>query len=549
MLLTRRDLVRSGAVLTLPVAGLVLDQRPSAAAPRLPRNPFTLGVASGDPRPDGFVIWTRLAIKPLASDGRGGMPRRNYRVRFQVASDPSFRRVVREGKVTATPEWGHSARKVVTGLAPGREYWYRWRIHGYGSGKGRAVTAPATDAMPAQLRVVQMSCSNWAMGYFTAYRHAAAERPDLMVHLGDYIYEYGRHAGQLRPVVGGRCTSLADFRRRYALYRTDPDLRAAHAAAPWLVIPDDHEVENNYAGLDPTLPKTDFAAFRARAYKAWFENQPVRWASEPRGHLVRMHRRVQWGRLAGFHLLDTRQHRSDQVCDPIGDCEEGADPSRTMLGPAQGSWLARGLATSPYRWDLIGQQVFFSRRFVDNGRYHGYLADSWDGYRHSQQELLDMLQPSEAGPGPRNPVILTGDTHAAWHSEVKADWDDPDSATVASEIGCTSISSGHDGYDSDGSHPFMQDNPHLKFHNALRGYSLLTVGPDQLQVDYRVVDRVTSPGSPMWTRASLVVPDRDTVPEMVEDMEPAPTAERVERAPDNPARATLREELGIGLDQ
>lgn len=523
--LTRRTLVRSGAVLTVPVAGLVLDQRPTAAAPRLRRNPFRLGVASGEPGPGGFVIWTRLATRPLAEDGRGGIPRRTYSVRFQVATDPGFRNVVREGRAKATPTLGHSARVVVNGLSPGREYWYRWRIHGHVSQVGRAVTAPAPHHTPALLKVVAMSCSNFATGYFTAYRHAADEGADLMVHLGDYIYETGPRSVDIRPVASDKCTTLTDFRLRYAQWRTDPDLRRAHAASPWLVTFDDHEVENDYAGLDGGTT-TGFAGLRARAYQAWFENQPVRWFSRPEKHHIRAHRRVGWGALANLHLLDTRQYRSPQVCGDIDVCDEFEDPSRTMLGAAQTTWLADGLAHSPHRWDLLAQQIIFSRRLVDNGSDYGYVSGTWDGYRHSQQQVVDMLQPSAAGPGPRNPVVLTGDSHAAWLNLVKADWDDPGSGTLAAEIGCTSITSGRDGHDGDGTHPFMADNPHVTFHNNLRGYSLLSLQPDEMTIDYRVVDRVVVRDSPVRTRRRYVVRDGEPTPELVHDAAPGGSGAR-----------------------
>ena len=534
--------MRSGAVITVPAAGLALDQRPTAAAPRLRRNPFRLGVASGDPRPGSVVIWTRLATHPLAADGRGGMPRRTYHVRYQVATDPGFRQVIRDSTAPAGPDWGHSVRAVITGLAAGREYWYRWRLHGHVSAVGRTVTAPGPTLMPAQLRIAQMCCSNYAAGYFTACRRAAEDQPDLVIHLGDYIYENGPRADDTRLVAGDKCRTLADFRLRYAQTRTDPDIRAAQAAAPWLVTADDHEVENNYFGSDPGPA---LRTLMANAYRAWFENQPVRRFCRPQDHTIRMHRSIAWGALANLHLLDTRQHKDARVCGPVGDCEEGADPSRSMLGEQQTAWLADGLAQSPHRWDVLAQQLFFGRRFVDDGIDYGYMADTWDGYRYNQQQVVDMCGPSDAGPGPRNAVVLTGDTHAAWLSDVKADWDDPGSATVATEIGCTSISSGRDGYDSDGTHPFMAENPHIRWHNNLRGYCLLTIRPDELAVDYRVLDSVVTRGAPVWTRAGFVIPDREAAAVLVQDAQPPPTSDRVRRAPRDPARATVRQETGL----
>jgi alkaline phosphatase D len=540
--LTRRTAIGSGLALTSAV--LLADQRPSAATPRLPRSPFTLGVASGDPRPDGFVLWTRLALSPLELDGRGGMPARDYSVRFQVATDRRFTHVVRDRSVAAVPEWGHSARVRVTGLRPGREYFFRWMIDGYRSQVGRAVTAPAAGTMPTRLRIAQVTCSGFAPGYFTAYRDVAAQRPDLVVHLGDFIYEFAPRSTDVRPPLSGKCRTLEDFRLRYAQTLSDVDLHRARAVAPWLVTFDDHDVENDYAGLISEYATLDFPAIRAAAYQAWFENHPVGWGCQPQAGAVAMRRRVRWGELAQLHLLDTRQFRSDQVCGRVGDCPDRLDPSRSILGAAQTGWLAKGLATSPHRWDLLAQQVFFSRRLVESGGTSGYMSDAWDGYAHDQAEVVGMLGPSASGPGPRNPIVLTGDTHAAWLSRVKADWGDPGSATVATEIGCTSITSAGDGYDGDGTHPFMVDNPHLEFYNALRGFSLLTLDPTRLAVDYRVVDRVRVPDAPAWTRARFVVPDREAAPVAVSARRPPADAARVRRAPQNLARATLREELG-----
>ena len=543
--ISRRAVLGSGMALAVPAA-IVTDQRPTAAAPRLAQDPFTLGVASGDPRPDGFVIWTRLAPTPLAGDGRGGMPARDYVVKWQVATDQAFTRVVRQGSAAATPTWGHSARAVVTGLSPRRQYWYRWRLDDHVSPVGRCLTAPAPGSSPSRLLVAQLSCANFAAGYYTAYGDAALQRPDLVVHLGDYIYEMGPRSGDLRPPPSGKCRTLADFRRRYAQAHTDPDLQQAHAMSPWLVSFDDHEVEDNYAGEVSDLGTPDFARLRSNAYRAWYENQPVSSVHAPRSDgSVRMFRRVTWGDLATLHVLDTRQYRSDQVCGKVGDCTERTDPARSILGAEQTAWLGKGLATSPQRWDLLAQQVFFSRRYVDSSATRtGYFNDSWDGYAVSQQQVVGMMGPTAQGPGPRNAVVLTGDTHASWLSRVKSDWTDPSSATVGTEIACTSITSAGNGYDGDGTHPFMAKNPHIEFYNALRGYCLLDIGRDALTADYRVVDRVRDLDGWAWTRARYVIPDRESTPVQVAAVEPAPSAPRVRRAPDDLARATIREEMG-----
>jgi alkaline phosphatase D len=541
--ISRRAVLGSGVALAVPTA-LVVDQRPTAAAPRLPRNPFALGVASGDPRPDGFVIWTRLVQSPLAPDGKAGMPAREYVVSYEIATDQAFTRVVRRGSAVATPTWGHSARAVVTGLSPGRPYWYRWKLDNHLSTAGRSVTAPAPGAMPSRLLVAQLSCANYAAGYYTAYADAALQRPDLMVHLGDYIYDFGPRTNDLRPPPTGKCRTLSDYRLRYTQAHLDPDLQLAHSTSPMLVTFDDHEVEDNYAGLDSDVGTPNFPAVRANAYRAWYENSPVSSACRPGSDgSVRMRRRVPWGRLAAVHLLDTRQYRSDQVCGGVGDCAGRTDPARSILGAEQTAWLGKGLATSPYRWDLLAQQVFFSRRLVDSANRSGYFNDSWDGYADSQQQVISMMGPTAAGPGPRNPVVLTGDTHASWLSRIKADWADPGSATVGTEVACTSVTSAGNGYDGDGTHPFMAKNPHIEFYNALRGYCLLSIRPDRMTVDYRVLDHVRTDDGWAWTRARFVLPDRQSVPVQTADNDPARSAPRVRRAPDDLAEATIREEL------
>ncbi|HWO64160.1 MAG TPA: alkaline phosphatase D family protein, partial [Umezawaea sp.] len=331
----------------LLVGGLALTAL-SAGSSRL-MDPFTLGVASGDPTPDSVLLWTRLAPVPLAEDGMGGMPSRAVEVAWELARDERFRAVVRRGTEWARPELGHSLHVDVVGLEPGREYFYRFATGGHVSRTGRTRTAPAPWTVGTPLTMAFASCAQYEHGYFTAYRRLAEDEPELVLHLGDYQYEYesGVHVapnGNVRGVEGPRTVTLANYRQRYAQYKSDADLQAAHAVAPWSVVWDDHEVDDNWAGLvysKPEKPQPDFLARRMAAFQAYYENMPIR--EVPRGVGLRLYRRVKWGELATFHMLDTRQYRDDQACgDGIKVCDERLDPGRTILGAEQESWLLEG---------------------------------------------------------------------------------------------------------------------------------------------------------------------------------------------------------------
>ena len=540
---TRRTLLRGGAAVALVPAGVIVGTRPSAAAPPLPREPFTLGVASGDPAPDGFVIWTRLAPDPLVDTGRGGMPASDYQVPWQVAADEAFTDVVRAGVATARPEAAHSVHVEVAGLQPGREYWYRFRQGAWRSPVGRSLTTPPRGASVASMTMAFVSCSSYQHGYFTAYRHLAAERPDLVLHLGDYQYEGPANHGD-RSHLGGETVSLADYRRRYAQYKTDPDLQAAHSVAPWLPVWDDHELDNNYAGTLSERPaeQSTFLQRRADAYQAYYENMPLRRRSVPRGIDLQLYRRVSWGDLATFHMLDTRQYRDDQACgDGYKSCPDAFAPGRSLPGWEQERWLLDGFRDSTAAWDVLGQQVFFGRRDANaDPAVEQVSMDAWDGYDASRQRLVTGMQDA----GVRNPVVVTGDVHAHWASEVYRDQDDPDSGVVASEFVTSSITTGGDGYDkADGQHPWAAYNPNLQFWTNLRGYVSTTITPGRMTVDHRCVRTVTTPGSDVFTRARFVVEDgvrgmQQTVDDPLVAARFAPPSDR------QIIEDTLREETG-----
>ncbi|MGW0810090.1 alkaline phosphatase D family protein [Nonomuraea sp. NPDC002799] len=510
----------AGAAAAIPVTAAHADPDPAAetaqglASRGLRTDPFTLGVASGDPDHEGFVLWTRLAQEPLAEDGFGGMPQRLFPVLWQVCSDERGRRVVRSGVSVAAPEWGHSVHVEVRGLSPDREYWYRFRVGPYVSPIGRTRTAPHPLSYGGALAMAFVSCAQYEHGYFTSYRRLAEECPDLILHLGDYQYEYTRNTytipgGNVRDHEGPETETLAGYRQRHAQYKADADLQAAHAAAPWLVVWDDHEVDNNWADEvpeKPEVPQPGFLARREAAFRAYYENMPLRRTSIPRGIDMQLYRRVQWGRMATFHMLDTRQYRDDQGCgDGYRDCPAAVDPARSITGAPQEEWLLDGFRHSRAQWDILGQQVFFAQRDNNAGPAKVTSQDSWDGYVASRQRITQGWVDAQV----RNPVVLTGDVHAHWASDLKLDYDDPTGPTVGSELVATSISTGGNGGDSDpGTHPFLAINPHLKFYNNQRGYVLTKIERAAMTADFKVVPQVQTPGSEVYTRATFVVEDR-----------------------------------------
>ncbi|MBL7259014.1 alkaline phosphatase D family protein [Paractinoplanes lichenicola] len=513
MALSRRTLLLSSAAAGVAGAATTWPLAAAAAPHRGPlrADPFTLGVASGDPEPDGFVIWTRLAPAPVAEDGLGGMPARVVPVEWQLAADERFRKIVRRGVTAARPESAHAVHVELGHLLPGREYFYRFRAEGYVSPVGRTRTAPPLWATGGTLAMAFASCSQYEHGYFTAYRHLAADEPDIVLHLGDYQYEYeaGGYTipgGNPRDHAGPETVTLANYRQRHAQYKADPDLQAAHAVAPWAVVFDDHEVENNWADEAPEQPDPNFLARRAAAFQAYYENMPLRRTSIPRGIDMQLYRRLHWGRLATFHMLDTRQFRDDQACgDGYKDCADAYDPARSITGERQEKWLLDGFRRSSARWDILGQQVFFGQRDNNSGPQVVTSMDSWDGYAASR----DRITRGWVDAGVRNPVVLTGDVHAHWADELKLDYADPTSRTVGTELVCSSITSTGDGADvPSGRHPWAAWNPHLRFYNNQRGYVRTRITPDSLTADFRVLPYVTTPGAPVHTRATFVVEDR-----------------------------------------
>ena len=506
--MTRRQLLNAAWKLGATAVVAAAPVTRVLAQPAFSRYPFSLGVASGDPGPGSLALWTRLAPEPLAD---GGMPRANVEVAWEVSSTERFDRPVRRGVTIARPELGHSVHVEADGLEPYREYFYRFVAGGEVSMTGRAMTAPADDQHVERLRFAVCGCSQYETGYFTAYRHLADERVDFVFHTGDYIYEgAGNHARTpfVRAHHGPEIYSLDDYRARHAQYKQDPDLQAVHASAAFVVSWDDHEVDNDYAGdIDERdTPAEVFLLRRAAAYQAFFEHMPLRPSQFPAGPRLQLYRRLRFGRHIDFSVLDTRQYRSDQACGHGGatDCGAATAEARSILGQPQERWLFEQLGNVRARWTVIGQQVpTFAR---DNGPDAPpgtrFSMDKWDGYTSSRRRLFNRLVETRAP----NPVILSGDVHAHYASDLKLDFADERSKTVGVELTNSSITSGGDGSEVGPNWDRLQQrNPHITFHSNRRGYISCAATTATLRADFKVVDYVTSPGSPLRVARSLVV--------------------------------------------
>jgi alkaline phosphatase D len=479
--LSRRAIVRAGVGL----AGTALV-RPFAAQPAFASNPFTLGVASGYPEPNAIVLWTRLAPEPLSPEG--GMPAAAVAVDWEIAADERFQRIVRSGTARAAPEWAHSVHVEAKGLEPGREYWYRFTSGDARSPAARLRTAPAPGAL-GKLRLAVASCQYYEQGYYAAYRAIAADDLDLVVHVGDYIYEQ-RGIARVRSHDAAEAYTLDDYRYRYALYKSDPDLQAAHAACAWMVASDDHEVDNDYAG-DASVdqePVERFLARRAAAYRAYYEHMPLPRRLRPQGPHQRLYAERAFGGLVALHMLDGRQFRSPQACGPgalVVPCAELYQTQRTMLGAAQERWLQSALSSSRARWNLLGQQTLLAHFDQSGDAERQYWADGWNGYPAARARLVDFLAERRIA----NPVVLSGDIHAFLVNDVNRRADDPATPIVATELVTTSISSAaRPQADFD---RWLPENPNVRLARSdHRGYLRLAVDAQRLRADLVAVDDV-----------------------------------------------------------
>lgn len=479
------------------------------AQPHFADDPFSLGVASGYPTPSGFTLWTRLAPQPLTPGG--GMPNAPVKVRWEIARDEQFRHVVQRGDALAEPGWAHAVHVDVSGLPSGHAYCYRFSAGDAVSATGRTRTAPAADASPKVLRLALASCQHYEHGYYAAYRHMLNDDLDLVVHVGDYIYEGSWGPLKVRTHAGPDPHTLDEYRIRYACYKRDRDLQRAHAAYPWLGVWDDHEVENDYA-RDRSQYSADTAAFlarRAAAYRAYYEHLPLPARMRPAADGMRIYTTATWGRLAQIALLDTRQYRSyapcwETVLDEFGRaCGAREDPAATLLGAAQEQWLDDALAHSNARWNLVAQQVLMARSDLFPGPREQLPRQSWDGYPAARTRLFDSF----ARHAVTNPVVLSGDVHSFWVNDLRRDFLQPATPPVAAEIVTTSISS-YGGADDRYINEVRRDAPHVKFATArFRGYARLNVTPARTECDLRAVVRVQDPETRGFTLSSWLIDD------------------------------------------
>ncbi|WBB68965.1 alkaline phosphatase D family protein [Micromonospora sp. WMMD812] len=517
--LDRRTLLRvAGASAgTAVLAGATL----AAAGPaHAADGAFRHGVASGDPLPDGILLWTRLTPTEEAQPGSGAGP--DVDVTWQVSTDPDFAAVVASGSLRTGPARDHTVKVAATGLTGATTYWYRFGYAGVWSPTGRTMTAPPAEADIDRLRLGVVSCSNWEAGYFAAYRHLA-ERGDLnlVVHLGDYLYEYGSGEFDAGGTVvravqpGHEVLSLADYRIRHALYKTDPDLQALHAALPWVITWDDHEVANDQwsGGAENHTPGTEgpFADRLAAARQAYFEWMPVR-----TGEDGAIYRRLRFGRLAELSMLDLRTYRSQQASGNAVD-----DPGRTITGDGQMGWLKAGLAASTAKWKLVGNPVMIAR--IDVGALPAWLlgplgtllgvpqngvvlnGDQWDGYNADRNELVDHLRAT----GTRDVVFLTGDIHTSWANEVTTRATGQNNPAAA-EFVVPSVTSDNvndflglpagNPLSALGAGLVRSTNPHVRWTELDgHGYGVLEVTRDRCRMDwYHLADRTRATTSSRW---------------------------------------------------
>lgn len=496
------------------------DSLPGQQTTKFSSNPFKLGIASGDPLPDGVVLWTRLVDDALTSlpttEGMKGIGkvitkaavRVPISVDWRVATDDKMKNVVKKGKAVAASDLAHSVHVEVDGLKPNRDYWYQFNVGNEESPVGRTRTAPAPAEKLDHLNFAFASCQSYEAGYYTAYEHMVRENLDLIVFLGDYIYENGPNPKGIRQHSGPEIFNLTDYRNRYLQYKSDPLLQKAHAYAPWIVTWDDHEVDNDYAGdiHERHDPRDQFLERRANAYQAYYEHMPLRIGSKPKGSAMQLYRRVNFGGLADFYVLDTRQFRNEQPCGrgTKPQCADALDSKRTIMGDAQTKWLLDGLDKSKTKWNVLANQVMFAKVDFKPGPDYGESMDKWGGYETSRKTVMEFIAKRK----PSNPVVITGDVHSNWTFDLKEKWFDEKSATLGSEFVGTSISSSGDGRDKlDITDQELAENPHLKFFNAQRGYVKCSVTQKEWRTDYRILPYVTRPGANISTRASFVIED------------------------------------------
>lgn len=478
-----------------------------ARGPRWQTNPFSLGVASGQPQPDSVVLWTRLNIAEVDA----AIKAQSVTVVCQVFADESLRQSVKQWRVQTDASRAHSVHVLAQGLQPGRTYWYRFICGSATSPTGRARTSPGIHAAVDRLRIALASCQHYEQGYFVAHREMAQSDLDLVLFVGDYIYESSNAQYRIRKHLGGVPMSLDEYRERHAQYKSDVDLKACHAAHTWVMTWDDHEVVNDYANdLDRNFsdPKV-FLQRRAAAYQAYFEHMPLRLGPNPdNASQMRIHDRMSWGCLADLWTLDCRQYRDHQACpDPmrgggrvVMGCDTLADSSRTMLGMAQEKWLSEGLTRSSGRWKLVAQSTQMSSSGVNTPLGRSTFTDGWDGYPHARTRLLQSIAQAKV----ENVVLLGGDVHMNVAAQLRLVPNDERTPIIASELVTTSVTSR--GLSETLLAQIRNSNPDILYARAdERGYTLLEVRPEALTTEFRTTPNPARADGLMTTQSKWLV--------------------------------------------
>ena len=499
----RRTLLRMASALAASAIFAPLVSCATRTPPRFSYDPFALGVASGSPRADSVVLWTRL----VPDAATGALPEENIELKWEIAHDEKFRDIAQHGAVLATPESGHSVHAEISGLESARWYWYRFMAGDAVSAVGRTRTAPAPGAVHQRLRFAIASCQHYEYGYYGAYRHMAREDIDLVAFLGDYIYESSISRDFVRKHDAGEPRTLDEYRARYALYKRDADLQRMHATAPWILTWDDHEVDNDYANdraedLDP-----DFLVRRAAAYRAYYEHMPLALRALPRGPDALMYDSYAFGDLAHFFVLDDRQYRAYHACprpgrgggNVVDNCAERHATGRTMLGTAQEAWLKQGLALSRAKWNVLAQQTLMAQLDRRAAPARGFSTEGWDGYTDARARLLGDIAQIK----PSNPLVISGDVHCNWVADLKVDFDDPAAPVVATEFCGTSIT-------ANGPNPQqiatnIKKNPHIRYGNGSRGYITVELTAERCIAAIRGLANVKQADSPIDTLATFAV--------------------------------------------
>ncbi len=509
---SRRTFAAQAAIWAGTALATGAGARRAFAAPTFLNDPFQLGVAAGDPVPDGFMIWTRLAPDPYDAKA---LPPEAIPVGWEVAADPKFQKRVASGTAYAQPHLAHSVHVDVKGLEHGRPYYYRFHCGAAVSRTGRAMTL-STPRMPLQkLKFAFASCQHYEQGYFTAFRDMIAQDPDFILHLGDYIYE-SSWGTTVRQMPGAEARTLDQYRLLHAVYKADPDLQNAHAHCAHFFMWDDHEAANDYSRLESDRDRDPaaFLARRAAAYQAYYEHMPLRPSAMPQADGMTLYKRVDFGDLMDMAICDLRQYRDPIPCQTadkhmgqvvdVAKCPEIFDANRTMLGKEQERSLTGGWARTNAKWNVLAQTLMFAGFDQMEGPGRGIFTDNWGGYPAAKRKILDLVKKRNKDYGQQNFICLGGDIHSFFVSDVKDDDLNPNSETLMTEFVCTSVTS--ESYNTAVFAALLKENPQMKFiDDTVRGYVLCEVTPQTWTSTLRMVENVRVREPKFRTRAKFVV--------------------------------------------